>query len=95
MRLHIVLNESCSYDEHITNQIRVINSLKALKQKKIQFENHIPYDIFMRNVFPRLMYSYKNLKEFSCPVDVFFPERHYFSFATYQDDMKDATDHVG
>lgn len=95
MRSHTVQNQAYSYNELMTNQIRVTNSLKALKQKKVQFENHIPYGIFMRNVFPRLLYSYKNLKEFSCPVDVFFPERHYFFFAMYQDDMKDATEHVG
>lgn len=39
MRSHIVQNQACSYDEHITNQIRVTNSLKSLKQKKVQFEN--------------------------------------------------------
>lgn len=94
-RSHIVQNQACSYDKRVTNQIRVTNSLKALKQKKVQFENHIPYGIFMRTVFPRLLYSYKNLKECSWPVDVFFPERHCFPFAVYRNDTKDATDHAG
>lgn len=53
--IKLVANEA-----HI-NQIRVTNSLKALKQKKVQFENHIPDVIFKMNVFLRLLYSYKNL----------------------------------
>jgi len=95
MRSHIVQNQACSYNKYIINPIKVTSSLKAPKQKKVPFENHIPYGTFVRNVLPCLLYSDKNLKEFSCPVDVFFPEGRYFPFATYQDDMKDATDHVG
>lgn len=43
----IVENRASSYNKHITNQIRGTNSLKALRQKKIQFENHIPHGIFL------------------------------------------------
>lgn len=88
----IVENWASSYNKHITNQIRGTNSLKALRQKKNSvWKSHSPRHL---PVFLRLLCSYKNLKEFSCPVDVFFPGRHNFAFATEQSDMRDSTDGV-
>lgn len=75
-------------DEH-RNQVRLTNSLKALKQIKGQFENHIPHYIF--NVLPRLLYFYKNLCKFSCPVSAF---PCGFSHAMYLDDIRDVTEIV-